>query len=402
MSGSLLTPNFIGLCRGLTEVLLGVVSAILHALQLPGVGDWFMSPGVVVFCTYLIAVLVMTIWAALVNLLTVMWVERKLYSRIQDRRGIMLAFPWPWSRKYKMGVTNMGWGFLQNIADGVKLLQKENVTPASADKLLFHAAPALIVSSTLMVFAVFPFSESFYYTKVALGILFIIAALSLGPIAIIIAGYSSNNKYTLIGGLRAAALMMSYEIPLILSVIAVVVLNGTLDPFEMVAAQEKPLLGTMIPSWNIFSPPQILGFVIFFIALVAELERIPFDIPEADAELVEGWTTEYGGMRFGFLFGFKWLRAFAGAGLLVLLYFGGWNGPVFTTVSLLGYPIPIVPQEIWFLLKVYLVVIVIIWISWSIPRVRIDQVLRIGWSRMIPLALLTILGATVFKAMGWF
>jgi len=402
MSGSLLTPNLVGLCRSLTEILLGIVKAIFDALSLPGVGSWFVSPGVVVFFTYLIATLVMVMWAALVNLLSVMWVERKLYSRIQDRYGIMLGVPWPWSKKYKRGMTNLGWGFLQNIADGVKLLQKENITPASADKLLFHAAPAIIVSSTIMVFAVFPFSENFYYTKVALGVLFVLAALSLGPFAIIIAGYSSNNKYTLIGGLRAAAMMLSYEIPLILCVIAVVLLSGTLDPFQMVAVQERPLMGTIVPSWNVFSPPQMLGFIIFFIALVAELERIPFDIPEADAELVEGWTTEYGGMRFGFLFGFKWLRAFAGAGLLVILYLGGWNGPVFTTVSVLGYPIPILPQEFWFLLKTYLVVMVIIWISWSIPRVRADQVLKIGWNRLIPLALLTILGAAVFKTMGWF
>ena len=401
MSGSILTPGFIGLCRAFVEIIMGVVSALFHALQLPGVGDWFAGSGVVVFFTYLLAVLLMFVWAALVNLLTVMWVERKLYARIQDRRGIMLAFPWPWSRKRKRGITNMGWGFLQNVADGVKLLQKENVTPAAADRLLFHAAPAIIVSSTVMVFAVFPFSESFYYARVTLGILFILAALSLAPLAILIAGYSSNNKYSLLGGLRAAALMMSYEIPLILCVIAVVVLTGTLDPVAMVHSQERALVGP-VPAWNIFSLPQVLGFVIFFIAMVAELERIPFDVPEADAELVEGWTTEYGGMRFGLLFGFKWLRMFAGAGLLTILYLGGWSGPVFATVYIAGYPIPLLPQEFWFLLKVYLLVMIIIWISWSIPRVRIDQVLKIGWNKLVPLSLLTILLATVFKAAGWF
>ena len=406
MSGSILTPNFIGLVRGLTEVLLGIIKAICYALSsviqpFAGLGDWFVSPGVVVFVTYLIAVLLIVLWAALINLLTIMWVERKLYARIQDRRGIMIAVPVFWSKKQKRGLTHLGWGFLQNVADGVKLLQKENVTPAAADKWMFHAAPAIMVSSSLMAFAVLPFSESFYYARVGLGILFILASLSLAPFAILLAGYSSNNKYSLLGGLRGAAQMMSYEIPMILCVIAVVILTGTLDPVAMVQAQERPLLGP-VPAWSIFSPPQILGFVIFFIAIFAELERIPFDVPEADAELVEGWTTEYGGMRFGLLFGFKWLRGIAAAGLVTILYFGGWSGPVFATVHVAGYPIPILPQEFWFLLKLYVIFMVIIWIAWSIPRVRIDQVLKIGWNRLIPLSLLTILGAAVFKTMGWF
>lgn len=400
MTGSILTPHFIGLCQALVGAIMGVVKSIFYAIQLPGVGDWFASSGVVVFLTYVLACLVMVIWAAMINLLTFMWVERKLYARIQDRRGIMLGIPWPWSKKYKSGITNTGWGYLQNIADGVKLLQKEIVTPASADKLMFHIAPAMIVSSSLMVFAVLPFSDSFYFARVDLGILFILAALSLGPLSILIAGYASNNKYTLLGGLRAAAQMMSYEIPLILCVIAVVMLTGTLDPISMVQVQEQPLY-SIVPAWNVFSPPQILGFVIFYIAMFAELERIPFDIPEADAELVEGWTTEYGGMRFGLLFGFKWLRVMAGSGLIVLLYLGGWSGPVFTTVYVAGYPVPILPQEVWFILKLYLTFMSIVLISWTIPRVRIDQVLKIGWSRLIPLSLLVILLAAIFKTMGW-
>ncbi len=400
MSGSILTPNFVGICRGLTEILLGIVQAIFNALQLPGVGDWFMSPGVVVFCTYVIAALVMFVWAALVNLLTLMWIERKLYARIQDRRGIMLGVPWFWSKKYKRGITNMGWGYLQNIADGVKLLQKEVVTPALSDKLMFHIAPAIIVSSTVIFFAVFPFSENFYFARVSLGILFMFAALSLAPLAILIAGYAANNKYTLIGGLRAAAQMMSYEIPLLLCVIGVVLLTGTLDPVDTISFQEQTLLG-LVPAWNVFSPPQMLGFIIFFIAMFAEMERIPFDIPEADAELVEGWTTEYGGMRYGLVFGFKWLRIFAGAGLIAILYLGGWSGPIFFTVDLFGYPIPILPQEFWLLLKIYIIFMIVVWVSWTIPRVRIDQVLKIGWKRLIPLALLVILGAAVFKTLGW-
>ncbi len=406
MSGSILTPSFIGICRGLTEVLLGIVKAIFYALsavvpQFAGVGDWFMSPGVVVVATYLIAVLVMILWAALINLLTFLWIERKLYARMQDRRGIMIAVPVFWSKRQKKGLTHLGWGYLQNIADGVKLLQKENVVPATADKLLFHLGPAIFATSGIIVFAVMPFSESFYYARVNLGILFMFAALSFGSLAILIAGYASNNKYTLIGGLRAAAMMMSYEIPLLLCTVAVVILTGTLDPVAMVQVQERSLIGP-VPAWNIFSLPQILTFVIFFIAMVAELERVPFDLPEAEAELVEGWTTEYGGMRFGLIFGFKWLRALAGAALIAIMFFGGWSGPVFFTFDIAGYPIPILPQEFWFLLKVYVIFMIIVWIAWSYPRVRIDQVLKIGWKRLIPLSLLAILLAAVFKTMGWY
>ena len=153
-----------------------------------------------------------------------------------------------------------------------------------------------------------------------------------------------------------------------------------------------------------FSIPQFIGFAVFATAMMAEMERIPFDIPEAEAELVEGWLTEYSGMRFGLVFGFKWMRALAGSALVVILYFGGWSGPVFVTLtpSVGGtvVPIPIPPHEVWFLLKVYFLYLVFVWVSWSVPRVRIDQILNIGWKRLIPLALLAILLAASFVALG--
>ena len=135
--------------------------------------------------------------------------------------------------------------------------------------------------------------------------------------------------------------------------------------------------------------------------MMAEMERIPFDIPEAEAELVEGWTTEYSGMRFGLLFGFKWLRMIAGAGLISILYLGGWTGPVFTVVQVAGIPVPIIPEEVWFMLRVYLLSVVFIWISWSVPRIRIDQILQLGWKRLIPLSLLAILLAAGASLVGW-
>ncbi|OGS51095.1 MAG: hypothetical protein A3K65_02265 [Euryarchaeota archaeon RBG_16_68_12] len=354
----------------------------------------------------------MIIWAAAIQLLTLMWIERKFYSRLQDRYGIMISiwslpfWPFSWWARRKHKPTHRGLGYLQNIADGVKLIQKENITPALADSAMFHTAPVLIVSSTLMIFAALPFSDGFVLANMPLSLLFILAAFSIAPLGILIAGWSSNNKYSLIGGMRAAAQLMAYEIPLLLAVVAVLFYSGTLNVIGIVNSQAAPLatIGPIsIPKWNIFSIPQFIGFTVFFVAIIAEMERIPFDIPEAEAELVEGWLTEYSGMRFGIVFGFKWLRVLAGSALVVILYLGGWLGPVWTLNANIGgaaLAIPILPQEIWFLLKVYTVFLVIVWISWSVPRVRIDQILNIGWKRLIPLALLAILVAAFFAAFG--
>ena len=373
---------------------------------LKGLADWLGSDPVVTALTWLVAMTVMLVWAAMINLLTVMWLERKFYSRLQDRYGIMVSIwslPfWPFNRKDRP--THKGWGYLQNVADGVKLLQKENLTPRGADRAMFHTAPILIASTTVLIFAALPWSSGFYIARVDLNLLFILAAFSLAPFGILLAGWSANNKYTLLGGMRAAAQLLAYEIPMILAVIALTFSTGSLDVFEIVAQQDTTLtvLGaaTPIPAWYVFGP-QVLGFIVFVVAMMAELERIPFDIPEAEAELVEGWTTEYSGMRFGLLFGFKWLRMIAGAGLVVLLYLGGWTGPVFVTFDVAGIAVPIVPEEGWFLLKTWLLCMVFVWVSWSVPRIRIDQILQLGWKRLIPLALLAILVAAGASAVGW-
>lgn len=411
-----LVPSLFGSCYILTGAIIWIVDQILYAIgavvppindPLHGLGGWLASPAVLTFLSWFVMVLVMTIWAVLLNLLTMMWVERKVYSRLQDRYGIMISIwslpLWPFNRR-KDRATHRGWGFLQNVADGMKLLQKENLVPASADSMMFNIAPAWIAATTLMLFAALPWSSGLTVANLDLGVLFILAAFSLAPLGILIAGWSANNKYTLVGGLRSAAMLMSYEIPLVLVVIALVFTTGTLDPQALVAQQEQPLfyLGPIaIPAWNVFGP-QVLGFIIFMVAIVAEMERIPFDLPEADAELVEGWTTEFSGMRFGLLFGFKWLRMIAGAGLLSILYLGGWSGPVFFTFNIGPYPIPIVPEEVWFMLRIYLIGIFVVLLSWAVPRVRIDQILNIGWKRLIPFALLAILLGAAATAFGVF
>ena len=405
-----LVPSFFGACYILTGAILWIVAQILYAIAvvippLADLGHWLQSPGVVTFVTWLIMCAVMLLWAVLINLLTMMWVERKFYSRMQDRYGIMISLwslpLWPFNRR-KDKPTHKGWGFLQNVADGMKLLQKENLVPATADSMMFNVAPAWIAGTTLMAFAALPWSSGLYVANLDLGILFILAAFSLAPLGILIAGWSANNKYTLVGGLRSAAMLMSYEIPMFLAVIALVFFTGSLDPKVIVAQQEQPLLTLgplVIPHWNLFSV-QVIGFVVFLVAIVAEMERLPFDIPEADAELVEGWTTELSGMRFGLVFGFKWLRMIVGAGLISILYLGGWSGPVFFTFNIGTVPIPIVPEEIWFMLRVYLIGIFFVWLSWSVPRVRIDQILNIGWKRLIPLSLLAIVVAAFAMVFG--
>jgi NADH:ubiquinone oxidoreductase subunit H len=368
-------------------------------------GDWIGSDPVVTILTWLIVVTVVTLWVTVINLFTIMWVERKLYSRLQDRYGIMISvwsLPfWPFNRTRKP--THKGMGYLQNLADGVKLIQKENITPRNADSAMFHISPVLIASSTLMVFAALPWSSGFYVANLDLGILFILAAFSLAPLGILIAGWSANNKYTLVGGLRAAAMLLSYSIPMILAVIALVVFTGSLNPITIVQQQDRPLVlfGTAlpIPAWYVFGP-QVLGFLVFTVAMIAEMERVPFDIPEAEAELVEGWTTEYSGMRFGIVFAFKWLRMLAASALISILYLGGWSGPVFATVFVGSVPVPIVPEEVWFLLRIYLLSAFFVWLSWSVPRVRIDQILNIGWKRLIPYSLLAILVAAGFRVIG--
>ena len=405
-----LIPSLFGLCKVLTGAIIWIVQQLLYALAGPvpplkGLADWVGSDPIVTFLTYLIVVTVVVLWVTVINLFTVMWVERKLYSRLQDRYGIMISvwsLPfWPFNRTHKP--THKGMGYLQNLADGVKLIQKENITPRNADSAMFHISPVLIASSTLMVFAVLPWSSGFYVANLDLGILFILAAFSLAPLGILIAGWSANNKYTLVGGLRAAAMLLSYSIPMVLAVIALVVFTGSLNPITIVQQQDRPivLFGTTlpIPAWYVFGP-QVLGFLVFTVAMIAEMERVPFDIPEAEAELVEGWTTEYSGMRFGIVFAFKWLRMLAASALISILYLGGWSGPVFTTLSVGGIGVPIVPEEVWFVLRIYLLSAFFVWLSWSIPRVRIDQILNLGWRRLIPYSLVAILVAAGFRAVG--
>jgi NADH-quinone oxidoreductase subunit H len=340
---------------------------------------FLLSDVIIDMLTLLITGIVILVLVML-QVIVIIYMERKIFGRISDRRGPKL-------------VGFFDHGFIQQFADAIKLFLKEIITPDKADKLLYHIAPVILVSSTLMILTAIPFSEGFYLAAPEGGILFVMAMFAVAPIAILVGGWASNNKYTLIGGMRSAGMMMSYEIPLLLTIAAIVILAGSFNLIDIVHAQQE--LGV----W--YAIPMLLGFVIFLICIVAEVERIPFDLPEAEAELVEGWTTEYGGMRLGLIWLTEYTRLYCGAAIAAILFMGGWSGP---TIPIWG--LEAISGEIWISVKIYILVLLFIWIRWSLPRVRTDQILHFGWRRLLPLAMINVFIAIAIKFLGeswgWF
>ncbi len=347
--------------------------------------DWFASEGGIVTLAWIYAVNI-AFAVGMTNLILVIHLERKIAARIQDRRGPMLSLrafrelgedlageapTWRFKGNYS------GIGIVQNMADGIKAITKELIIPNKADKFLFSMGPVIFISSSVFLLVLFPLSDRFAASAAPAGLMVIMAAFSIAPIGVLTSGWASNNKYSMIGGMRSAAQLMSYEIPLLLSMAGVFLLAGSYDPVDIVEQQREGTWLFGLPMWNFI--PQFIGFIVFMICILAEVERVPFDLPEAEAELVEGWTTEYSGIRFMFFLMAEYIRGFAGAAVATILFLGGWAGP---------WPIP---PEIWFLLKVYLIIIFWIFIRWSVPRIRTDQILELGWKKLLPLSLINIL-----------
>lgn len=289
--------------------------------------------------------------------------ERKIIGWIQNRPGPNQVGPW---------------GLLQTIADVLKLLMKEDIIPSKADRTLFKLAPVIAFVPAFAVLAVLPFTDQWQFGDFAVGLLYYIAISSISIIGILTGSWASNNKYALLGGMRSAAQMISYEIPLVLSVVGIVMTAGSLDLNDIVLAQKDV--------W--FIVPQFLAFVIFIIASLAELNRTPFDLPEAESELVAGYHVEYTGFRFAFFMLAEYVYVFAMASLTTSLFLGGW-------LPLFG--LTMIPGIVWFLLKFSLVVFSLFWIRATMPRLRVDQLMQFAWKVLLPLSLLNIFLTAIFK-----
>jgi NADH-quinone oxidoreductase subunit H len=300
--------------------------------------------------------------------MSLVFLERRVLALIQDRLGPNRVGPQ---------------GVLQAVADVLKLLAKEDVIPTAADKWVYVLAMFVVVVPSLLVYAVVPFGRGMIIADVNVGLLFFIAIGSIGMIGILMAGWGSNNKYALLGAMRAAAQMVSYEIPLVFSVIGVAMLAGSLSTVSIVEFQGA-WAGL---KWNVIFQP--IGFFVFFTASLAELNRTPFDLLEAESEIVAGYNVEYSGVRFAMFFLAEYLSSFAMAAMAVTLFLGGWEGPI-------------LPGWLWFIAKTYAVFFLFYWIRGTFPRVRADQLLSFSWKVLLPLALLNVaitgVGMAVYRA----
>ena len=323
--------------------------------------------------------------AAVVGVLVTVWLERKISAGVQQRVGPEYA-----------GAL----GVLQPLADGLKLLVKEDIIPARADSLLFTLGPVLVVIPVILSWLIVPFGQNLLISDVGVGIFLWISLSSVQPIGLLMSGYASNNKYSLLGGLRAAAQSISYEIPLALAVLAVVMMSNSLSTVDIVNQQT----GAGVLSWNIWRQP--VGFLIFWICALAECERLPFDLPEAEEELVAGYQTEYAGMKFALFYLGSYINLILSALLVSILYLGGWGFPIPVEwlASWLGQSIDaplvqLITGTVGIVMTVltYLLVFIAILLRWTTPRVRIDQLLDLGWKFLLPLALVNLLVTAALK-----
>lgn len=322
------------------------------------------------FFVIMVTKIVVVFGLMLLSVTYLTWLERKVIGDIQVRLGPMRVGPH---------------GLLQPIADGLKLLFKEEIVPQAADRMLYLLAPALALIPAFISFAVIPFGDQvrlfgqsidLVIADVNIGLLYVFGVASLGVYGIVLGGWASNNKYALLGGLRASAQMISYELSLGLSVVGVVMLSQSLSLVQIVDTQARV--------WFIFLQP--IGFIIFLICAVAETNRAPFDLPEAETELVAGFHVEYSSMKFAMFFMAEYANMITVSAMATTLFLGGWRGPW-------------LPPVVWFLVKLYLFIFLFIWLRGTLPRFRYDQLMRFGWKVLLPVALVNIMITAVFVAL---
>ncbi len=310
--------------------------------------------------------------------LVVLYTEMKVAAHIQDRVAYMRT----------------GWhGLLQPIADMIKLLQKEDIIPANADKLFFRLAPYIVFAGTYASYSVLPFTSIYIGSDINLGAFFLVAIGSLSVVGILMAGWSSNNKWSLFGGVRSASQMLSYEIPSSLAIIIVVIIAGSLNLQDVTKFQEGGILNWIIlggpAQWShklLLIPFTLTTFVIMFVTSIAEVNRTPFDLPEAESELVQGFNTEYSGMRFAIFYLAEYANLFTVSAVVIILFLGGWSSPFpdFMTGPLWGI--------FWFISKAFIFVFLQMWVRWTLPRLRVDQLMYVSWKVLTPWLFVCLLG----------
>jgi NADH-quinone oxidoreductase subunit H len=302
--------------------------------------------------------------------------ERKILGRMQNRYGPNRVGPF---------------GLFQPIADGIKMLIKEDVVPARADKVVHFLAPILVAATAILTLGIIPYGRNMTPFAIDGGILFFFAVGSTTELAVFMAGWGSNNKFSMLGAMRAIAQMVSYELPLILTTLPVVMVTGALSPDAIVAAQDGYSFG-IVPHWFVSTPWGAAAFILFFVSGLVESNRTPFDVPEGESEIVAGHMTEYSGFKYATFFLAEYFGMFAISGLAVTLFLGGWHAPI----AVLEF----IPSYVWFFLKLSALLFVYIWVRGTLPRTRVDQIMNFAWKFMLPMAFTCIVAAAVWHYQG--
>jgi NADH-quinone oxidoreductase subunit H len=314
---------------------------------------------------YLIYAVLLSFAAPVALVVAFTYMERKVVARIQDRVGPNRAGPL---------------GVLQGFADAVKMLTKEDITPAGADRMVYNLAPALAVIAVVLVFAVLPVAPGIIGADLNIGILYVVAVGGIGTVAVLMAGWSSNNKYALLGAFRAVAQLIAYEVPMVIAIVTVVLAAGSMQMGDIIAAQDVPFLFTLP-----------VAFFIFFLASIAEIGRSPFDLLEAESEIIAGFHVEYSGMKFALFFIGEYMHLFAAAGIGTTLFLGGWRGPGAGEASILGALLGF----LYFVIKTVLLIFLMMWVRGTLPRFRVDHLLDFGWKFLVPVGLLSLMAVAL-------
>ena len=337
------------------------------------------KPGMVFFIeAIIVALLAISLFAILGLVLVLM--ERKVSSFMQVRLGPNRVGPK---------------GMFQTVADTIKLIVKEGMTPDNADRFLFHLAPFLVMIVAMILLAPLPFANGFQIWDINIGVLFVSAVSSVSVIGILMAGWSSNNKYSLLGAMRSGAQIVSYELSAGFSILAIVILSGSLTFSDIIQSQAN--------GWWLFKGhiPALIAFVIFIIAATAETNRAPFDMAEAESELTAGFHTEYSGMKFALFFLAEYVNVFIVCAIGATLFLGGWMPLHFGDNTTFNHAMDYIPGIVWFFGKTFFLIFIMMWFRWTFPRLRIDQLLNLEWKYLLPISLINLLLVTVVAISGW-